>query len=102
MKGKILIVEDEPIVALDLHQEILQMGCDVVGVAESADEALLAVSACRPDLALMDHTHCGQHGWHSDCPAAQQPVWDLRRSSDLLQRRNHIARAARAHALTAI
>jgi PAS domain S-box-containing protein len=30
------------------------MGCEVVGVAESADEALLAVSACRPDLALMD------------------------------------------------
>ena len=54
MKGKILIVEDEPIVALDLHQEILQMGCEVVGVAESADEALMAVSACRPDLALMD------------------------------------------------
>lgn len=54
MKGKILIVEDEPIVALDLHQEIMQMGCEVVGVAESADEALLAVSACRPDLALMD------------------------------------------------
>ncbi|MGA3264157.1 MAG: response regulator [Terracidiphilus sp.] len=54
MKGKILIVEDEPIVALDLQQEIMQMGCEVVGVAESADEALLAVSACRPDLALMD------------------------------------------------
>ena len=54
MKGKILIVEDEPIVALDLHQEITQMGCEVVGVAESSDEALLAVSTCRPDLALMD------------------------------------------------
>jgi len=55
MKGRILIVEDEPIVALDLRQEILQMGCEVVGVAESADEALLAVgAACRPDLALMD------------------------------------------------
>jgi PAS domain S-box-containing protein len=54
MKGKILIVEDEPIVALDLHQEIQQMGCEVVGVAESADEALRAVAACRPDLALMD------------------------------------------------
>ena len=54
MKGKILIVEDEPIVAFDLHQEITQMGCEVVGVAESSDEALLAVSTCRPDLALMD------------------------------------------------
>ena len=54
MKGKILIVEDEPIVALDLYQEITLMGCEVVGVAESADEALQAVSMCRPDLALMD------------------------------------------------
>ena len=27
MKGKILIVEDEPIVALDLKQEIEQLGC---------------------------------------------------------------------------
>jgi PAS domain S-box-containing protein len=54
MKGKILIVEDEPIVALDLQQEIRQMGCEVVGVAESAEEALLAVSACRTDLVLMD------------------------------------------------
>ena len=54
MKGKILIVEDEPIVALDLQQEIQQMGCEVVGVAESAEEALLAVSNCQTDLALMD------------------------------------------------
>jgi DNA-binding NarL/FixJ family response regulator len=54
MKGKILIVEDEPIVTLNLHRKILQMGCEVVGVAESADEALMAVTACRPDLARMD------------------------------------------------
>lgn len=54
MKGKILIVEDEPIVALDLQQEIQQMGCEVVGVAESAEEALLAVSTNRTDLVLMD------------------------------------------------
>lgn len=54
MKGRILIVEDEPIVALDLQQEIKQMGCEVVGVAESAEEALLAVSNCQTDLALMD------------------------------------------------
>jgi PAS domain S-box-containing protein len=52
--GKILIVEDEPIVALDLQQEIEQLGCEVVGLAESADEALMAVNVCRPDLALMD------------------------------------------------
>ena len=54
MKGKVLIVEDEPIVALDLQQEVEQFGCEVVGLAESADEALMAVEANRPDLTLMD------------------------------------------------
>jgi PAS domain S-box-containing protein len=54
VKGKLLIVEDEPIVALDLQQEVEQLGCEVIGLAESADEALLAVEETRPDLALMD------------------------------------------------
>jgi PAS domain S-box-containing protein len=54
MKGKLLIVEDEPIVALDLKQELEMLGCEVLGVAESADEALVAAGVHRPDLALMD------------------------------------------------
>ena len=54
MRGKLLIVEDEPIVALDLKQEVEQLGCEVIGVAESADEALVAAGVHRPDLALMD------------------------------------------------
>jgi PAS domain S-box-containing protein len=54
MRGKILVVEDEPIVALDLQQEVEQLGLSVVGQAESADEALMAAEECRPDLALMD------------------------------------------------
>ena len=54
MNGKLLIVEDEPIVALDLQQEVEELGFEVIGLAESADEALLAVEETRPDLALMD------------------------------------------------
>jgi PAS domain S-box-containing protein len=54
VKGKVLIVEDEPIVALDLQQEVEGFGCEVVGLAESADEALAATESNRPDLALMD------------------------------------------------
>jgi PAS domain S-box-containing protein len=54
MKGNILIVEDEPIVALDLQQEVEQLGLNVVGLAESADEALMAIERQCPDLALMD------------------------------------------------
>jgi PAS domain S-box-containing protein len=52
--GKVLIVEDEPIVAMDLNQEIQELGYDVVGIAESADEALAVVQAEVPDFALMD------------------------------------------------
>lgn len=54
MKGKILVVEDEPIVALDLQQEVELLGLTVVGQAESADEALMSAEENRPDLALMD------------------------------------------------
>jgi PAS domain S-box-containing protein len=53
-QGKILIVEDEPVVALDLRQALEQAGFNVVGVAESADEALVAAEGQNPDLALMD------------------------------------------------
>ena len=51
MKGKVLIVEDEPIVALDLKQELETLGCEVLGVAESADEALVAAGVHRPTSA---------------------------------------------------
>jgi PAS domain S-box-containing protein len=54
MNGKVLIVEDEPIVALDLQEEVEQFGCEVIGLAESADEAMMMAAANRPDLALMD------------------------------------------------
>jgi CheY-like chemotaxis protein len=54
MPGKLLIVEDEPIVALDLQQELEDLGCEVTGLAESADAALISVEENRPDLALMD------------------------------------------------
>lgn len=54
MNGKVLIVEDEPIVALDLQQELEKFGCEVVALAQSADEALMAVEETQPDLALMD------------------------------------------------
>jgi PAS domain S-box-containing protein len=53
-KGKVLIVEDEPIVAMDLKQEIQEFSYDVVGVAESADDALMIVQDTVPDFALMD------------------------------------------------
>jgi CheY-like chemotaxis protein len=51
---KILVVEDEVIVALDLMAILGEMGHAVTGHAVSADEALGLVAEVRPDLVLMD------------------------------------------------
>jgi two-component system, cell cycle sensor histidine kinase and response regulator CckA len=54
MNGRILIVEDEALVALDLRQALEEFGLEVVGMAASADDALAVVENAQPDLALMD------------------------------------------------
>jgi two-component system, cell cycle sensor histidine kinase and response regulator CckA len=54
MKRRVLIVEDEPTVALDLHEQVEELGCEVVGIAESAEHAMAIAEIYRPDLALMD------------------------------------------------
>lgn len=54
MKGKLLIVEDDPMVAKDLQYQIERLGCEVVGISESAEEAMALAEIYIPDLALMD------------------------------------------------
>lgn len=51
---RVLLVEDEPFIALDLQQMVEAGGHDVVGVAESEDEALKLADAEGPDAALVD------------------------------------------------
>lgn len=52
--SKILIVEDEGIVAFNLQQRLQHMGYRITGLAESGAEGLALVSRERPDLVLMD------------------------------------------------
>lgn len=54
MPCKILIVEDEALIALDIEQILTEVGYDVVAVANSAKEALEAVIRFEPHLVLMD------------------------------------------------
>ena len=51
---RILIVEDETIVALDLKSSLTLLGYAVVGTASSGEEAIAKANETRPDLALMD------------------------------------------------
>ena len=54
MKPKILIVEDEQIIAANLQRNLTQLGYDVVGVAARTDEAVRLSGETSPDLVLMD------------------------------------------------
>jgi len=53
-KTRILVVEDESIVALDIRHRLESMGYEVVGQAASGEEAVEKARALLPDLVLMD------------------------------------------------
>ena len=53
-KTRILIVEDEAIIAMDLSQRLEVFGYDVTGIAASGDQALRLCYDTRPDLVMMD------------------------------------------------
>jgi DNA-binding LytR/AlgR family response regulator len=51
---KIMIVEDESIVAMDLAMRLQKAGYEVVGMADNSDDALAIFTDGGPDLVLMD------------------------------------------------
>lgn len=52
--GKILIIDDEAIIGLQLEAILLGMGLEVVGVGTSGKEAIAMARTYNPDLILMD------------------------------------------------
>ncbi len=52
--ARVLIVEDERIIALDLKEQLRRFGCEVVGIHPDAESAIAAVQDLHPDLVLMD------------------------------------------------
>ena len=56
---QILVVEDEPIVALDLQQRLQKMGYSVPQVVATGEAAVAAVESGPPDLVLMDISLAG-------------------------------------------
>ena len=53
-KYKILIVEDQPITAMDIKQTIINLGYEVVGIAKSHESAIKKFEENIPDLVIMD------------------------------------------------
>lgn len=54
MGSRILVVEDEKIIQLDLRYQLEQLGYAVAGVAATGEEAIAKAAELEPDLVLMD------------------------------------------------
>ena len=54
LKTKILIVEDEPIIASDIEMILEDLEYEVTGIAISAEEAIEGIDRNKPDLVLLD------------------------------------------------
>jgi CheY-like chemotaxis protein len=65
--ARVLIVEDEGVIALEIVLILRTNGYVVVGIAKSGEEALELALAERPDLVLSDgHSHPGRMGRYTD------------------------------------
>lgn len=51
---RVLIVEDEGLIAMELSDRLSRKGMTVVAVVDSADRAVAAASSLRPEVVLMD------------------------------------------------
>jgi DNA-directed RNA polymerase specialized sigma24 family protein/CheY-like chemotaxis protein len=51
---RVLIIEDEPIISLDLQSIVREMGHTVAGIATTRDEAVRAARSTEPGLVLAD------------------------------------------------
>jgi CheY-like chemotaxis protein len=55
LRGRaVLVVEDEPLVAMEMAHTLGELGCEVIGPAATLDEALRLAATHRPDAAVLD------------------------------------------------
>lgn len=52
---RVLIVEDDPLLAMLLAELLAGMGHEVCGTAATEADAVSAAARCRPDLMIVDH-----------------------------------------------
>jgi DNA-binding NarL/FixJ family response regulator len=59
-RPRILLVEDDFLVGMEIEAGLRDAGCDVIGVAATAEEAVSLAEAERPLLAVMDIRLAGE------------------------------------------
>ncbi len=53
-KARILIVEDEAIIAMELESQLQSLGYEVTSIVDTGEKAIEKAEADKPDLMLMD------------------------------------------------
>lgn len=56
---KILVVEDDALIAMELEERLQELGYDVLGPAATLEAAEAAIATTRPDAALLDANLAG-------------------------------------------
>jgi CheY-like chemotaxis protein len=70
---RVLIVEDESLVALDLQERLILLGYEVAAVVDNGTDALLYARALKFDLVLMDiHIRGEADGIQTALPCAKR------------------------------
>lgn len=59
-KARVLVVEDQRIIALDLAATIKRVGHEAVGIETKGERAIKAVEVLNPDLVFMDISLAGE------------------------------------------
>ncbi len=100
MATDVVIIEDEPLIALDLEQLVTDLGHRVVKIARTAEQAVDAVQRFRPGLVLADiHLADGSSGLDAVNEILRTfslPV-DLRHGLSAAAAHRHAARADVPH-----
>jgi CheY-like chemotaxis protein len=61
--ARILVVEDEPLIAMLLADWLKDLGCETLGPAHSVAEALTLINSAAPDAAIIDVSLKNEQGY---------------------------------------
>lgn len=62
-KNRILIVENDPIYALEIESSLISLGYEITSIAETGEDAIEKARNDKPDVILMDLGIKGSIGW---------------------------------------
>jgi CheY-like chemotaxis protein/DNA-directed RNA polymerase specialized sigma24 family protein len=74
--SRVLIIEDEPIIALDLENLVTELGHEVVGTAATRDQAVKLANKAKPGLILAD-INLGEGGSGIDAVSEILSTFDI-------------------------